>query len=189
MRKDITLRTMRPEDAPAVGAVYRHYVENSTATFDWEAPAPEAYMDHILRPEYPALVAEASGRVIGYAYAAPFRTRRAYDWTCESTIYLSPEVCRAGVGTRLYRALLELLRLQGIHTVCACITQENTESVAFHARLGFKTCAHFKDCGVKFGRPVSMIWMDRTLTALSSTPPLSFAALDSAGVQKILEKS
>jgi L-amino acid N-acyltransferase YncA len=95
------------------------------------------------------------GEVVGYAYASPWRTRCAYRLSVESTVYVSVEHPRKGIGAQLYRALLDDLRARGIHVIIGGIAQPNAASVALHERLGFEKVAHFKQVGRKFAQ-----WID-----------------------------
>ncbi|MEP6591257.1 MAG: N-acetyltransferase family protein, partial [Gemmatimonadota bacterium] len=103
----------------------------------------------------PWLVAEQGGVVVGYAYAGKWKTRHGYRFTVESTVYLDPNHVGHGTGSRLYRALLDALRLQGVHSAIGGIGLPNEPSVRLHERLGFEKVAHFHENGIKFGR-----WID-----------------------------
>ncbi len=152
------------DDAAAVAAIYGHYVLHDTATFETEPPATDAMrarMDAILGRGLPYLVAEVEGKVAGYAYAGPFRDRAAYRHTLESTIYLDPEVRRAGLGTALYSELLARLRTLStpqhapVRSVLGVIALPHPASVALHERLGFRHVGTVADAGYKFDR-----WID-----------------------------
>jgi phosphinothricin acetyltransferase len=99
----------------------------------------------------PWLVSERAGRVLGYAYASAFRTRPAYRWWMESTIYLAPEARGSGLGRRLYEALMTLLRRQGFVSALGVITLPNVASVALHERLGFRPLTVLPQAGFKLG--------------------------------------
>lgn len=159
------IRDARPEDdAAAVAAIYEHYVLHDTATFETEPPdvsVMQGRIESVLARGLPYLVAEVDGKVAGYAYAGPFRDRAAYRFTLESTIYLAPDVRRAGLGTALYAELLARLRaLTGsahapVHSLMGVIALPHPASVALHERLGFQHVGTVRDAGFKFER-----WID-----------------------------
>jgi phosphinothricin acetyltransferase len=100
-------------------------------------------------------VAEIQNEVAGYAYASQWRSRSAYRYTAESTVYLDPVHTGKGIGNALYKDLIERLKAMGIHVVMGVITLPNPPSIALHEKLGFKKAAHFVEVGYKFGR-----WLD-----------------------------
>jgi phosphinothricin acetyltransferase len=101
---------------------------------------------------YPWLVAKADGRVLGFAKASPHRSRCAYNWTAEVTVYVHPDTHRRGIGRRLYARLIPLLRAQGYVTLLAGITPPNPGSEGLHAAFGFIRCGTFHRSGWKFGQ-------------------------------------
>lgn len=119
----VRIRRAKPEDARELLEIYRPYVEHTAITFEWEMPTEEEFRGRILRTmeRYPWLVAEKDGLLLGYAYAGTFKERRAYDWAVETTVYLHPSVKGQGLGRRLYKALEDVLRKQGIINLNACI--------------------------------------------------------------------
>lgn len=172
--KDFTIRTARPEDAAALLSIYTPYVERTAVSFEYAAPTEAEFRRRICTTleRYPYLVAEEpSGTVVGYAYAGPFQSRTAYQWSCEGSIYLSPAAQGKGLGRRLYAALEEALRSMGVRNLYACIAVPadgpdeflNDNSQRFHAHLGFETVGHFHRCGQKFGRWYDMVWMEKVL--------------------------
>lgn len=192
------VRDVRLEDAVHLLNIYDYYVRETAVSFEWETPSLEEFvgrMKHI-RERYPYLVAVDRGAVAGYAYAQPFVERTAYDWTCELTIYLDPQVCRRGLGRLLYEALEQRLRAMGILDLYACIGVPHVEgriklnptgshalddphlswdSPRFHEHLGFREVGHFDKCGYKFGRWYDMIWMGKTIGPhLEVQPPIAW---------------
>jgi phosphinothricin acetyltransferase len=151
------IRDLRPDDAQAICDIYNHYVLNTTITFEEEAVGVEAMRRRIeeITRAFPWLVLSEDGRIDGYAYACPWKTRSAYRHTVESGIYLRSDAVGRGMGTRLYGALLARLRDQGTHAVIGGIALPNPPSVALHERLGFEKIGHFKAVGFKFGQ-----WID-----------------------------
>ncbi len=152
------IRPVRPsEDAPAITAIYNRYITRTTVSFETE-PLSEASMQErieAISSEFPYFVYEYDSEVAGYCYAHLWKERSAYSKTLEMTVYLAPEACGKGFGAELVRRLIEACRERGFHSLIACITAENTRSLAFHEALGFRKVSHFRQVGHKFGR-----WLD-----------------------------
>lgn len=160
------LRLAREGDIPQMLAIYRPYVKNTTWSFEYTLPTPEEFFRRFRETtaQFPWLVWEEQGEVLGYAYgSAPFGERAAYRWCAESSIYLRTDARGRGLGQRLYAALEALLTLQGYQVVYALITTENTASRDFHRRAGFSLRAEFPRCGFKLGRWVGVWWYEKQL--------------------------
>ena len=177
---NITLRIASPADAEALLELYAPYVRETAITFEYEVPSPEEFQSRIRRTleKYPYLIAEREGRCVGYAYAGAFHARAAYDWAVETSVYVERGLRRQGVGRRLYTALEEVLTLQNILNLNACIAYPAGEdpyltrdSAEFHQHLGFRQVGRFHQCGYKFGRWYDMIWMEKLLGPHSSPQP------------------
>ncbi|MCD7859182.1 MAG: N-acetyltransferase family protein [Firmicutes bacterium] len=158
------LRLATPDDVRPMLAIYAPYVRETAWTFEYTAPDAAAFARRF--SEYtrvcPWLVWEEDGEILGYAHGSlPFE-REAYRWCAEVSVYLSPRAQRRGIGRRLYAALERLLQMQGFRRVYAVITAQNTGSVAFHERLGYRQCAYFFGCGIKFQRLWDVIWMEKS---------------------------
>lgn len=156
-RSQSEIRPAARADASALAAIYNHYVANTTITFEEVAVAlheMEARIESI-SATLPWLVCERDGKVIGYAYATPWRARSAYRFSVESTVYVAPGYARKGIGSQLYTALIDALRGKEIEVVLGGISQPNPASVALHENLGFEKVAHFKRVGRKFDQ-----WID-----------------------------
>ncbi|MES2151209.1 MAG: arsinothricin resistance N-acetyltransferase ArsN1 family B [Pseudomonadota bacterium] len=151
------IRPALPSDAPALCAIYNHYVDCTTITFEEIPVSTEEMAARIAEvgTRLAWLVFEHDGKVAGYAYATPWRARSAYRFSVESTVYVAPGLARRGIGAQLYSALIERLRALGIHAVIGGIAQPNEASVALHEKHGFEKVAHFRQVGQKFGR-----WVD-----------------------------
>ena len=166
------IRDAGPEDAETLQKIYDWYVRNTAVTFEYETPTAAQFRERMERTmeRYPYLIAETDGRADGYCYAGPFVGRAAYDWSCELSIYLRPDVRRNGIGRMLYGEMEKRLRAMGIRNLYACIGYPEEEdeyltknSAQFHAHLGFKTVGEFYKCGYKFGRWYHMIWMEKLI--------------------------
>ncbi len=151
------IRPVTTADAAAIAGIYNYYVEQTIISFE-ETPVTAQEMGgriEKITSAFPWLVCEEKGLVVGYAYASPWKTRHAYQFSVESTVYLDRDCMRRGMGAQLYRRLLEELRAKSIHVVIAGIALPNEGSVALHEKLGFKKIAHFDEVGRKFDR-----WID-----------------------------
>ncbi|RYY62512.1 MAG: N-acetyltransferase family protein, partial [Chitinophagaceae bacterium] len=128
---------------------------------------------------YPWLVAEVDGQVAGYAYAAPYNERAAYQWACLSSVYLAEGFKGKGVARPLYEALFALLRAQGYRSVFALITLPNEPSVRLHERCGFRYFTTFENIGFKLGSWHKVGWWRLDLAGFNDRPdvPLRFAQL------------
>lgn len=151
------IRHVRLSDAKAIANIYNIYVEESVISFEVEPLTEAAMRERIdaIASEFPYLVWEEQGTILGYCYAHPWKERAAYGRTLETTIYLAPDAKGSGIGTKLMRRLIDECRSVGYRALIACITADNEESVCFHQRLGFQKVSHFKSVGMKFGR-----WLD-----------------------------
>ena len=176
----MTVRFAVPADARALLRIYAPYVEKTAITFEYVVPSEIEFARRIaaISEKYPYLALEDGGEILGYAYAAPFKERAAYDWAVETTIYLRPDARGKGCGRTLYEALEENLRAQHILNANACIAYTEVEdetltnaSMRFHQKMGYQLVGHFHQCGYKFGRWYDMIWMEKLLGP-HDTPPL-----------------
>jgi phosphinothricin acetyltransferase len=161
------LRDAAPGDVPAITAIYAHHVLTGTGTFE-EEPPDEAEMAARLARVQDAgcawLVTEQEGVVTGYGYYAPFRDRSAYRFTAEDSIYVRDDVRGMGVGKALVQALLERAAAQGIRQMLAVIgDSENAGSIGLHAALGFRQVGVMRGVGLKFGRWVDVVTMQKAL--------------------------
>ena len=173
------IRIAVEEDVPEILAIYAPYVENTTVSFEYDVPAPELFAQRFqnITGQFPWLVWEEDGEIWGYTYAAPPYSRAAYRWCAEPSIYLKPEARGRGIGRKLYAALEEILKLQGYQVLYALITQENTDSLHFHEKLGYRRKVLFDNCGFKFGRWLGVYWLEKRLNPVEipKFPPVPFS--------------
>ena len=170
--QEIIIRTASADDAAEILEIYAPYVRNTAITFEYEVPSLSEFRGRIENTlqKYPYLAAVCGGKIVGYAYAGPFKARAAYDWAVELTIYLAPEAQGKGIGRKLYAALEDALKKMGVLNLYACIGYPRVEdeyltrnSAEFHAHLGFEKVGEFHRCGFKFGRWYDMIWMEKII--------------------------
>ena len=164
------IRIATEKDVPEILDIYAPYVLTSTATFEYDVPCRREFLQRFdtITAQFPWLVWEEDGRILGYAYASPPYTRAAYSWCAEPSIYLRPEAKGRGIGQKLYRALEWILDKQGYQVLYALITEENRESVRFHEKMGYLHRAQFPDCGFKHGRWLGLFWMEKRLKIVHS---------------------
>ncbi len=163
---DVAIRRARRSDAAAMAAIYNQAALRSTATFDTEPETPEArerWLDEHVAPQHPVLVAERDGRVVGWASLSRYSTRCAYEATVEASAYVDESETGRGVGTALSEALLEAGRGGGVHAVVARICTENVASLGMCRKLGFFEIGVMREVGVKFGRSLDVMWLEKLL--------------------------
>lgn len=168
-----TLRFAVPDDAAALLEIYRQYID-TPVTFERELPSVEEFRRRIVDfgGVYPYLVAEEAGRAVGYVYGHRFAERWAYQWGAELSVYLDREHRGRGLGRQLYRALMELLRLQGVRTVYGCVTLPNPRSEAMHEALGFQRAARFHNAGFRLGQWRDVAWFEKQIADYDDPRPL-----------------
>ena len=169
------LRMAALDDIPEILEIYGPYVLNTTVSFEYDVPTLDAFTQRFLTytAQFPWLVWEEEGRILGYAYASPPYSRAAYSWCAEPSVYLRPEARGRGIGAKLYCALEKLLQLQGYQVLYALITSENEPSLRFHEKQGYIKRAEFPGCGFKFGRWLGIFWYEKRLNSVeipSKTP-------------------
>ncbi len=169
------LRIATTADIPAILDIYGPYVLNTTATFEYDVPSLDAFTERFLNytAQFPWLVWEENGEILGYAYASPPYARAAYQWCAEPSVYLRPNARGKGIAAKLYDTLEKILDYQGYQVLYALITSENSPSLRFHKKCGYTPRAEFPDCGFKFGRWLGIFWLEKRLKIVeipSKTP-------------------
>src|SRR5262245_54058770 len=154
------IRVAVEADAAAVAAIYAPFVETSHTSFELIAPPPQEMWTRIaaILETHPWLILELDGEVLGYAYASVHRSRAAYQWSTEVSVYVKSGVRRSGVGRSLYRALFAVLVEQGFYNAYAGIALPNDASVALHEALGFYPVGVYDEIGFKNGVWHSVGW-------------------------------
>jgi phosphinothricin acetyltransferase len=152
------IRPATTKDAVGIAGLYSYYVEKTTISFELIPPDPQEMQKRIsecINSSFEWLVWEDRGSILGFAYYSRFKERRAYDYACETTIYVRHGFLGKGIGNGLYRQLLTGLKKSKHAIALACITVPNEASIGLHEKLGFKNCGIIKNAGRKFGT-----WLD-----------------------------
>jgi phosphinothricin acetyltransferase len=171
----IAVRAAAPGDVPRIAAIYAHHVLNGLASFELEPP-DEAEIGRRLADvrarRLPYLVAEADGRIVGYAYAARYRSRPAYRYTLEDSVYVDRDCGGRGIGRRLLDRLVSESAATGARQMIAVIGDSaNRGSIALHEACGFACVGLLPAVGYKFGRWVDSVLMQRPLGEGDTTRP------------------
>lgn len=164
----MTTRDGSLEDAAACAAIYEPYVTQTAVSFETEPPGAAEMAERIASAldSHAWVVLEADGHVCGYAYGGPFRSRPAYRWACEVSVYVEMGRRRTGAGRQLYTTLFERLRQRGYRTAVAGTTLPNDASAGLHRAMGFQPVGTYRDIGYKFDTWHDVFWSQRPLAAV-----------------------
>jgi phosphinothricin acetyltransferase len=160
----INIRPYKTDDTQAILAIINHNILHSTSLYDYNIRSYEqqkTILEEKINKNFPVIVAELDGIVVGFGMYSEFRFREAYQFTVEHSVYVSEDFHGNGVGKQLLQELINLARKQKIHTMIGVIDSENQSSVVFHEKFGFKTVGIIKESGYKFDR-----WLDSVLMQL-----------------------
>ena len=160
----INIRPYKTDDTQAILAIINHNILHSTSLYDYNIRSYEqqkTILEEKINKNFPVIVAELDGIVVGFGMYSEFRLREAYQFTVEHSVYVSEDFHGKGVGKQLLQELINLARKQKIHTMIGVIDSENQGSVVFHEKFGFKTLGIIKESGYKFDR-----WLDSVLMQL-----------------------
>jgi L-amino acid N-acyltransferase YncA len=172
--RPVTIRSADPErDAAACAAIYAPHVEASATSFEAEPPSAEELAPRIERTTatHPWLIAERDGEALGFAYACEHRSRAAYRWAVDVSVYIRDGNRGEGLGRSLYEELFERLRRQRFRIACAGITLPNEASVALHQGLGFVPVGVYRRIGWKQGAWHDVGWWQLDLDPSAEEPP------------------
>ena len=176
---DLSLATV--EDAAQIRAIYAPYCA-TPISFELEAPDVAEVRRRIekIHGQYPWLVCEKDGEILGYAYAGRHRERPAYQWSVDVSIYIRTDRHRGGLGRTLYTKLFELLVLQGYINAYAGVTLPNPASVGLHEAVGFTRVGVYRHVGFKCGAWYDVGWFERPLQPcpVSPMPPRPLIEVD-----------
>jgi len=160
----INIRPYKTDDTQAILDIVNHNILHSTSLYDYNIRSYEqqkTILEEKINKNFPVIVAELDGIVVGFGMYSEFRFREAYQFTVEHSVYVSEDFQSKGIGKQLLQELINLARKQKIHTMIGVIDSENQGSVVFHEKFGFKTVGIIKESGYKFDR-----WLDSVLMQL-----------------------
>lgn len=168
------IRLATLQDAQAVAEIYSHWVLQTTYSYEYEPPTPSEMRNRIesISKKHAFLICEDQGEIIGYAYNSDPFERKAFSWCAEISIYLKSGYEGAGLGRKLVCACENFLRKQGFLKVYSLISGENTGSVRFHEKLGYRYLSEFQNAGYKHGRWVNLFWYEKDLGPFQENPPI-----------------
>lgn len=159
------IRMIEEKDIQAVLDIYKPYIETTAITFETEVPTYEEFaqrVNHKLE-QFPWLVYEEEGKILGYAYASLMRERAAYSWDAELSVYLQEGNHGLGIGSKLYLVLEAILKEMNFVNLYGCITYPNEKSVRLHQKLGYKAIGIFHNSGYKLGSWHDVLWMEKQI--------------------------
>ena len=160
-----TIRLATEDDADQVLEIYAPFCRETPVSFETEPPSLDEMRRRIAKtlPDFPWLVCEENGLILGYAYASKHRERAAYVWSVDVSAYVREGRRRGGLGRALYTSLFAILRLQGYHNALAGITLPNPGSEGIHRSMGFQPVGVYKNIGYKCGRWHDVAWSQLAL--------------------------
>jgi L-amino acid N-acyltransferase YncA len=168
------IRIATDKDTEQIQKIYEPIVRHTPISFEIEVPSVSEIKDRMQKTlvQYPWLVYEDGGKVVGYCYAGVHRTRLAYQWSTEVTLYIDENFRGKGIGKKLYLKLFEILRKQGYRNAVGGITLPNIGSVGIHEALGFTHVATFEALGYKQGAWYDVgFWQLQLLPYIIDPPP------------------
>ena len=174
------IRFATSEDAEAILELYAEYIKNTRVTFEIEVPTVTAFRERMERitVQFPWLVCEIDGDIVGYAYASKHGERAAYRWSADLSVYINEKYHRKGVATALYKAVLAILKRQGYYTVYAGVSTPNPKSEAFHEAFGFRNLGEFQKVGYKLGQWCGVAWYELPLAEYGKEPEEPVSIVD-----------
>ena len=198
MEEAVCVRAAAPEDAEQLLEIYTPFVISedsslSNVSFELAAPDVEEFRQRIqnISKQFPYLVGEVNGQILGYVYCHPYRERLAYQWAVEVTIYLAPAGQGKGLGRLLYETMEKLLCLQGVTMAYSCITVGNDHSIKMHEALGYLLIGTFTNSGYKNGQWLDTVWLEKQLQPCPKQPDniKSWWELDPDAVAAVLTEA
>lgn len=165
MECDYKIRPVKFEDLPQIHEIYAKSVETDTASWEYEAPSLDEFINRysaIINNDFPYIIAEIEGKIIGYAYISTYRARIGYRFTVEDSIYINSEFYGKGIGTALLNELIKIAKSKNYKNIIAVIGDtHNYASIKLHEKCGFKHIGTMPSIGYKFDK-----WLDSVLMQL-----------------------
>ena len=190
MSKRVTIRFADPKkDSAAILNIYAPYIEKTAVTFEVEVPSGEVFERRVreIAAEFPYLVMELGGEMIGYAYAHRQAERAAFGWNAELSIYLKSGFTGRGLGRPLYALLEELLAMQGYVNFYGVITGSNEGSIAMHQKMGYALIGRHTLTGWKFGQWHDTVWLHKRVHDGAPGEIVPIHALDGVQMHEKIE--
>jgi L-amino acid N-acyltransferase len=160
------IRLARDGDLEAINAIYNHYVERCTCTYQETPETMEGRRQWFAGhgASHPVTVAEIDGRIVGWGALSSYHSRCAYRYTVENSVYVAADFHGRGLGSALLADLIQRAKALGHRAIIAAIDSEQTASIALHAKFGFAAVGRFRQVGFKFGRWLDVVYMELLLT-------------------------
>ncbi len=188
----MAIRFLEEKDIKRIIEIYSYYIENTTVTFEYTVPSYDEFKTRFnkIQENYPFIVYEEKGVILGYAYASKQNERMAYSWNCSLSVYLDKNSTGNGVGVKLYSTLLDILKIQGYFNAYALVTVPNEKSFSLHKKMGFELESINKNTGFKFEKWIDVAQWKKTLRDFEkpTTTPLGINDIDKDLIYKIFEK-
>lgn len=188
----IKLRMANLDDAEEILKIYAPYVRDTIITFEYEVPTIAEFRGRIKNTleNYPYIVCLINNKIIGYAYAGKHKERAAYMWNAELSVYLDKEYTKHGIGKILYKALLDILKIQNIQNVYGVVTSNNISSEKFHEYFGFNKLGIFKKTGYKFNKWHDVTWYEKNIGGYGKPKDfISIKEINSKNIEEILSEN
>lgn len=191
MNRELTIRLATLDDALQLASIYAPYVAQTAISFEYIPPTAEEFRQRIegYRHQFPYLVAEHNGRIVGYCYGAAYGVRAAYRWSVELSVYVDRSCRKMGVGRQLYAQMERILKAQNVVNLYAQVAGVEVEdeylshdSLKFHQRMGFELVGRMHKAGYKFGRWYDMLTLEKAIAPHHANQPevIPFDALSPA---------
>lgn len=182
----VKLRLVELKDAAQLQAIYAPYAEYTAVNFDFYVPTVADFENKIekTKKQYPFLVCSLNDQIVGYTYGQAQTSWQANQWNAELSIYVAASAFQKKLGTKMYQALIDLLKFQNIKNVYACTNASNLSSIHFHKRFDFETIGIFHKNGYKLGEWHDVVWLEKSISYYEN-PPSSFIPFDQLSSKQI----
>ena len=159
------IRSFKKEDIKEICEIYNYYILNSSYTLEYDALSEEVFLERIegIMEEFPFFVYEENGEILGYAYLSKLGERKGYQISCDLSIYVKNGLQRKNIGFLLLQEAVKQAKEKKYENMFSIITDENIASIKFHEKNGFVLCGHLKQCAIKFGRKLGVMYYQKSL--------------------------